>query len=234
MSSSSTGGPFGVREIRSLYPTVTENHLRYLEKWGLVRASGGTREYSFADLTTIKHVAGELERGTPLKVLLRGLVAERHGQLVLDFHAAPDTPRAKVVTLQARRPKAPAVSPGAPLPASADSVRDLGFPFSRSAGGARRTVLHRSVAPGRRKSEAHGGGGGRVSPGARHRSRPRPRDRQPRQHPLRARRDDRGAGPLRAGAGPRAATVSRPTSTWATSTTTWAASKPRWSATGTR
>ena len=30
----SSGGPFGVREIRSLYPNVTENHLRYLEKWG--------------------------------------------------------------------------------------------------------------------------------------------------------------------------------------------------------
>ena len=34
-----SGGPFGVRDIRSLYPSVTENHLRYLEKWGLVRAS---------------------------------------------------------------------------------------------------------------------------------------------------------------------------------------------------
>ena len=41
---------------------------------------------------TIKHVAGQLERGTPLRVLLRGLAAERHGQLALDFHAAPDTP----------------------------------------------------------------------------------------------------------------------------------------------
>src|SRR6478609_11623287 len=124
---SSSGGPFGTREIRSLYPNITENHLRYLEKWGLVRAASMPREYSFADLTTIKHVAAELDRGTPLRVVLRGLAAERHGQLALDFHAAPDTPRAKVVTLQARRPKTPQIGAAVPLPASAGS---LGFPFS--------------------------------------------------------------------------------------------------------
>ena len=76
----SSSGPFGVRDIRSLYPAVTENHLRYLEKWGLIRLAGGQRadrEYTFADLQTIKHVAGELERGTPLKVILRALAFER-------------------------------------------------------------------------------------------------------------------------------------------------------------
>ena len=65
----SSGGPFGVRDIRSLYPAVTENHLRYLEKWGLIRQRGGPGEprgYAFADLQTIKHVASELQRvGTP-------------------------------------------------------------------------------------------------------------------------------------------------------------------------
>jgi tetratricopeptide (TPR) repeat protein len=121
-SPSSPGRPFGVREIRSLYPAVTDNHLRYLEKWGLVRQSSGpgeAREYSFADLTTIKHVAGELGRGTPLRVVLRGLAAERQGQLALDFHAAPDTPRPKVVTLQARRPKTPQIGSASPLSAAA-------------------------------------------------------------------------------------------------------------------
>jgi tetratricopeptide (TPR) repeat protein len=133
-----SSGPFGVREIRSLYPAVTDNHLRYLEKWGLVRASQAprdSREYSFADLTTIKHVAGELERGTPLRVVLRDLVAERQGQLVLDFsgahhdlHAAADTPRAKVVTLQGHRSRTPPIASATPLPAG--GVKDLGFPFS--------------------------------------------------------------------------------------------------------
>jgi len=107
---SSAGGPYGLRDIRSLYPAVTENHLRYLEKWGLLRQAGvprDVREYSFADLLVIKQVAADLERGTSLRVILRALRAERQGQLQLDFvsgHAASDTPRAKVVNLEARKP----------------------------------------------------------------------------------------------------------------------------------
>ncbi|MEO8078161.1 MAG: tetratricopeptide repeat protein [Acidobacteriota bacterium] len=115
---SQTGGPRGSREIRSLYPAVTDNHLRYLEKWGLLQPStvaGGRREYSFADLLTIKQVAAELSRGTPLRLILRALLAERQGQLELDFvagHAAADAPRAKVVSLEARKPaRTPALPP---------------------------------------------------------------------------------------------------------------------------
>jgi tetratricopeptide (TPR) repeat protein len=130
------GGPYGLRDIRSLYPTVSENHLRYLEKWGLLRQSGrprAEREYSFTDLLIVKQVASELERGTPLKVILRGLLAERQGQLELDFHAAPDTPRAKVVALQGRRTAARGATSGTPLPAHASMARDGGyqsFPFT--------------------------------------------------------------------------------------------------------
>ena len=118
---SSAGGPYGLRDIRSLYPAVTENHLRYLEKWGLVRRSNRPRdrhEYSFADLLTIKQVAADLERGTPLRVLLRSLLAERQGQLQLDFvagHGASGTPRAKVVSLEAHKPVRNATTPS-PLP----------------------------------------------------------------------------------------------------------------------
>jgi tetratricopeptide (TPR) repeat protein len=107
-SPSSGSGPYGLRDIRHLYPRITENHLRYLQKWGLLRHSGprAQREYSFSDLLTIRHVAAELERGTPLRVLLRSMLAERQGQLELDFHAghvSGDTPRAKVVALAAHR-----------------------------------------------------------------------------------------------------------------------------------
>jgi tetratricopeptide (TPR) repeat protein len=107
---SSAGGPYGLRDIRSLYPAVTEKHLRYLEKWGLLRQSSvnrDRREYSFSDLLTVRQVSADLERGTPLRLILRSLIAEREGQLQLDFvagHAAPDTPRAKVVSLEARKP----------------------------------------------------------------------------------------------------------------------------------
>src|SRR3954463_9584511 len=121
---SSIGGPYGVREIRSLYPAVTDNHLRYLEKWGLVRKSNkphARREYSFADLTTIKQVAGELERGTPLRLVLRSLLAERQGQLELNFvdvHVNAAPPRAKASTLDPQKPLLNATTP-APLSAAA-------------------------------------------------------------------------------------------------------------------
>jgi tetratricopeptide (TPR) repeat protein len=109
-SSSSAGGALGHRQVRSLYPRLTENHLRYLEKWGLLRQSHvprGAREYSFSDIQTIKQLAAELERGTPLKTILRSLAAEHQGQMQLDFQddvpAASDAPRAKVVALEQHR-----------------------------------------------------------------------------------------------------------------------------------
>src|SRR5215210_9234985 len=107
---SSAGGPYGLRDIRSLYPAVTEKHLRYLEKWGLIRQSPAPRqhrEYTFTELLTIRQVSAELERGTPLRQILRVLLADRQGQLQLNFlaaHAAADTPRAKVVSLGGRKP----------------------------------------------------------------------------------------------------------------------------------
>jgi tetratricopeptide (TPR) repeat protein len=87
--------------------------------------------YSFADLLTIKQVVGELERGTPLRVILRSLLAERQGQLPLDFATsavASDAPRAKVVTLQARR--VTSLTPAAVYPGGATAPAGNAFPFS--------------------------------------------------------------------------------------------------------
>jgi tetratricopeptide (TPR) repeat protein len=123
-SPSSSPGPYGARDVRSLYPAITENHLRYLEKWGLVRQAAGARKervYTFADLLVVKQVASELERGTPLRTILRTLLAEREGQLALDFHAGADAPRAKVVELQPRK-RAPNLAAGAPLAADAAAL----------------------------------------------------------------------------------------------------------------
>jgi tetratricopeptide (TPR) repeat protein len=118
-SSSSARGPYTSRDVRSLYPSITENHLRYLEKWGLVRtgAQPGERLYSFTDLLAVKQAAAELESGTPLRTVLRSMLAERQGQLQLDFqpgHAAADTPRAKVLSLPRKSEAGPAaaISPG--------------------------------------------------------------------------------------------------------------------------
>lgn len=127
---SSAGGPLGHRQVRSLYPGITENHLRYLEKWGLLRHQSHIpremRQYTFPDLQAIKQVASELERGTPLKLILRALSAERQGQLQLDFQqgiASSDAPRAKVVALDQHRARRNA------LPAPPAGREAVQFPF---------------------------------------------------------------------------------------------------------
>ena len=134
---SSAGGPYTPRDVRSLYPPITEKHLRYLVKWGLVRGGAprpqtDNSQYSFGDLLTIKHVASELERGVPLRVILRGLLSERQGQLELDFHGhASDAPRAKVLALEGHKSRvttpAQSIHPGA---AAAREASLEGFPFS--------------------------------------------------------------------------------------------------------
>jgi tetratricopeptide (TPR) repeat protein len=117
---------YGARDVRSLYPRVSENHLRYLEKWGLIRPaaqSSKERFYSFTDLATIRQLAAELERQVPLKTALRTLMAEHQGQLQLDFHASGTSP-AKVVALQGRPARKP------PERASAPIATGNAFPFS--------------------------------------------------------------------------------------------------------
>lgn len=126
---SSARGSYAYKDIRSLYPGVTENHHRYLDKWGLLQQSAlprDRREYSFADLLTIRHVAAEIDRGTPLRTILRAMVAERQGQLELDFsamHAQHDTPRAKVVALETRKAARPEANPAMAGPLGASSVQ---------------------------------------------------------------------------------------------------------------
>ena len=132
-SPSSVGGSLGHRQLRSLYPRITDSHLRYLEKWGLLRQSHlprGNREYSFADLQTIKQLATELDRGTPLKTILRSLAADRQGQMQLDFQEvtpASDAPRAKVVALEPHRARR-ATASAAAAPKDPSSAFPFGDP----------------------------------------------------------------------------------------------------------
>jgi tetratricopeptide (TPR) repeat protein len=96
----------GIRDLRSRYPALRDDHLRYLERWGLVRPVAG--RYSFSDVAIIRQAAGEIERGTPLHSLLRALSAERQGQLVLDFQPPrPDAIPARVVAIPGRKAPEP-------------------------------------------------------------------------------------------------------------------------------
>lgn len=101
---------YSSRTIRGLYPALRDDHLRYLERWGLVRAVRKARHetlYSFADLAVIRQASAELARGLAFRSVLRALVAEHEGQLAFDFQpgaARADTPNAKVVKLTPREP----------------------------------------------------------------------------------------------------------------------------------
>src|SRR5258708_14342850 len=117
---------YGARDIRGRYARVSDQHVRFLEKWGLVRPAAHTtteRFYPFTDVSTIKQLAAELDRDVPLKKVLRSLLAEHQGQLQLDFHAAVSVP-AKVVALPGRSARKPPDRAGNPIAAG------NAFPFS--------------------------------------------------------------------------------------------------------
>ena len=87
------------KDLRGMYPVIRDDHLRYLEKWGLVRPVAG-RYYSFNDLHVVKHAAGELAKGASLNAVLRALAPEQGGQLAFDFQAPrTDKQPARVVAL---------------------------------------------------------------------------------------------------------------------------------------
>jgi tetratricopeptide (TPR) repeat protein len=91
--------------IRARYPAVRDDHLRYLEKWGLLRAvvrTPGEAWYGFADVATIRQAHEELARGAGLKAVLRALAATREGQLALDFQSTTEGQAGRVVRLPAR------------------------------------------------------------------------------------------------------------------------------------
>lgn len=94
---------YSAKDLRGMYPALRDDHLRYLEKCGLVRPVAG--RYSFADLHIFKQAAADLEQGASLNAVLRALSSEREGQLAFDFQPARNerTP-AKVVALPAQPP----------------------------------------------------------------------------------------------------------------------------------
>jgi tetratricopeptide (TPR) repeat protein len=106
---------YPLRTVRSLYPRVRSDHLRYLERWGLLRAVVRTPEdtwYGFRDVAVIRQTHAELERGASLRSILRFLAAETDGQLSLDFRPPRgDAQPARVLALAPR----PRVAPDASL-----------------------------------------------------------------------------------------------------------------------
>jgi tetratricopeptide (TPR) repeat protein len=106
------------REVLARYPALREDHLRYLEKWGLVRPvqrGPAGRCYGFQDLAVIRQTVSALESGRSLRAIIRTLDAERHGQLSLDFRLEAEPARVLMLT-----PRDRAVPEGTGGPSAAD------------------------------------------------------------------------------------------------------------------
>jgi tetratricopeptide (TPR) repeat protein len=114
MRSVSEPSDLSARDVLARYPTLRDDHLRYLEKWGLVRPAGkpgAARSYGFADLAVIRQTAAALAEGRPFRVVVRQLEAERSGQLTLDFRL--EARPARILTLTPRATE-PTGAPGEP------------------------------------------------------------------------------------------------------------------------
>jgi tetratricopeptide (TPR) repeat protein len=96
---------YSQRDLLGMYPGLREDHLRYLQKWGLIRPVQRTNTdtyFSFADLLVIRQVSGELETA-PFRAILRSLQADRSGQLTFDFRI--DAEPARIIKLKKPKPK---------------------------------------------------------------------------------------------------------------------------------
>ena len=95
---------YGLQDIRGLYPTVRDDHLRYLEKWGLIRSVVRTNSetyYSFSDLVVIRNTVAQVKKGISFRTVVRSLLTARAGQLTFDFQTSKsDSLAAKVLVLK--------------------------------------------------------------------------------------------------------------------------------------
>ncbi|MGE0449654.1 MAG: tetratricopeptide repeat protein [Vicinamibacterales bacterium] len=93
-----------MRDLLARYPSLREDQLRYLVKYGVVKPVARTNAdtyFAFQDLTVIRQAHEEVSQGVPFRAAVRALVASRDGQLALDFRL--DAAPAKILTLQQRR-----------------------------------------------------------------------------------------------------------------------------------
>ena len=93
------------RLVLERHTHLREDHLRYMQKWGLIRPSRrahGEVFYAFGDLAVIRQADGELASGASFRAVLRSLLASRAGQLAFDFRL--EAQPAKILRLQRREP----------------------------------------------------------------------------------------------------------------------------------
>ena len=112
------------RHVLERYRHLREDHLRYMERCGLVRPlpEGGGVVFSFADLGLLRQVDLEMASGVPFRRVVRGLMATRAGQLAFDFRH--DALPAKVLRLTRPEPPPLMAMMGAVEPAGDTSAEE--------------------------------------------------------------------------------------------------------------
>ena len=96
---------YGQRDLLGMYEGLREDHLRYLQKWGLIRPVLRTHSetyYAFSDLRVFRQVSAELAIA-PFRAIVRSLQAARSGQLTFDFRI--DAEPARIIKLRRPKPK---------------------------------------------------------------------------------------------------------------------------------
>ena len=96
---------YGQRDLLSMYPGLRQDHLRYLQKWGLIRPVMRTHTetyFPFSDLLLIRQVSADLATA-PFRAIVKSLQAERSGQLTFDFRI--DAEPARIIKLTHPKPK---------------------------------------------------------------------------------------------------------------------------------
>lgn len=92
------------RDILAMYPALRLDHLRYLEKCGVIKpvlVDGNERFFGFTDLTALRQIAGELQQGVAFRAIVRNLQSSQSGQLTFDFRL--DAQPARILELKSRR-----------------------------------------------------------------------------------------------------------------------------------
>jgi tetratricopeptide (TPR) repeat protein len=102
---------YGRRDILAMYPALRLDHLRYLEKCGLIKPVSRNHNesfFGFSDLTALRQIAGELQQGTAFRAIVRQLQATRTGQLTFDFRLEAQPARIIELKPKAAMPVNPA------------------------------------------------------------------------------------------------------------------------------
>ena len=115
------------RQLLDRFKHVRDDHLRYMQKWGLIRSvprENGEPFYSFPDMSVVRQADEALAEGASFRAVLRNLLASREGQLTFDFRI--EAQAAKVLQIKRRVPP-PMTALMDPMPAEQESSADHYF-----------------------------------------------------------------------------------------------------------